>query len=159
MRRSPSSRADAAPRDGAARVAEAHVARVKLAGSRAKALQYAGADVLGESKRQFLDAANADRRGGRHSSGVRWWIVYCVHGLGVSPIPDPRLLTLHYDYRVLVEDRIEDYAVWLAVWRPSGRQVSSKSIGKYVSSLRGWYKRFYRTELGLGAKASRVRAS
>ena len=55
-----------------------------------------------------------------------------------------------------VEDRIEDYAVWLAVWRPSGRQVSSKSIGKYVSSLRGWYNRFYRTDLGLGAKASRV---
>ena len=87
---------------------------------------------------------------------MRWWVVFCVHGRGISPIPDPRLLACSHDYRVLVEDLVEDYAVWLAEYRPSGRQVSHKSIRKYVSSVRGWYHRFYRAELGLGAKASRI---
>ena len=79
-----------------------------------------------------------------------------MHGRGVSPIPDPRRLAGEYEYRVLIEDLVEDYAIWLAQYRPSGRQVSHKSIGKYVSSVRGWYHRFYRAELGLGAKASRI---
>jgi hypothetical protein len=59
-------------------------------------------------------------------------------------------------YRAAIEERLEDFAVWLAVYRPSGRQVSHASIAKYVSEVRGWYRRYYRTELGLGAKASRI---
>ena len=42
----------------------------------------------------------------------------------------------------------------LAPPRPSGRQASHKSIGKHVSTVRAWYHRFYRAELGQGAKAS-----
>ena len=65
-------------------------------------------------------------------------------------------MAMSLDYRVAAEELLEDYAVWLAVFRPSGRQVSAKSICKYVSSTRAWYKRFYGQELGLGAKASRI---
>ena len=36
----------------------------------------------------------------------------------------------------MVEERLEDFAVWYAVCRPSGRQASHKSIGKYVEHLR-----------------------
>ena len=131
---------------------------MRVAGTRAEALRHAGEGELAESKRRFLDASNADRRGGRHSTGVRWWVVFCVYGRGVSPILDPRRLTASYDYRVAAEDLLEDYAVWLAEYRPSGRQVSHKSILKYVSSVRGWFRRFYRAELGLGAAASRIPA-
>ena len=74
----------------------------------------------------------------------------------MTPIPDARKLALSLDYRVAAEELLEDYAVWLAVYRPSGRQVSAKSISKYVSSTRAWYKRFYGMELGLGARASRI---
>ena len=83
-------------------------------GTRAVALRHSSAAELADCKRRFLDAANADRRGGRHSTGVRWWVVFCVHGRGISPIPDPRLLASSHDYRVTVEDLVEDYAVWLA---------------------------------------------
>ena len=57
----------------------------------------------------------------------------------------------------MVEGRLEDFAVWYAVCWPSGRQASNKSIGKYVSSVRAWYRRFYSAELGLGAHGSRIR--
>ena len=116
----------------------------------------AGAGSLAEAKRRFLDASNADRRGGRHTTGVRWWVLYRWWGRGRSPIPDPRRMAASIDFRIEIEEDLEDFAVWLAVERPSGRQVNHESIGKYVSSVRGWYRRFYRAELGLGAKASRI---
>jgi hypothetical protein len=59
--------------------------------------------------------------------------VFCVYGLGVSPVPDP--LNVSAGHRREVEERLEDFAVWYAVCRPSGRQASYKSIGKYISSV------------------------
>ena len=119
------------------------------------ALRFAGhAASLAEHKRRYLDASNADRKGGRHSTGVRWWITFCVHGKGVSPIPDPR--DDSREARLAVEDILEDYAVWLATYAPSGRQVSHTSIGKYCSSVRAWYRRFCRAQLGVGARDGRI---
>jgi hypothetical protein len=80
--------------------------------------------------------------------------VYCVYGLGVTPVPNP--LDVSAGHRREVEERLEDFAVWYAVCRPSGRQASHKSIGKYCSSVRAWYRRFYSAELGQGAKGSRI---
>ena len=100
-------------------------------------------------------AANADRKGGRKSTGVRGWLTYCVYGLGLSPVPDP--LDTSAEHRREVEERLEDFAVWYAVCRPSGKQASYKTIGKYVSSVRAWYRRFYSAELGQGARGSRIR--
>ena len=120
-----------------------------------QALQHALDAGLAGQKLRFLCAANADRKGGRTSTGVRGWIVYCVYGLGVSPIPDP--LDSSAEHRREVECRLEDFAVWYAVCRPSGRQASYKSIGKYVSTVRAWYSRFYSAELGVGAGNSRIR--
>ena len=69
------------------------------------ALQHAQDVGLAGQKLRFLCVANADRKGGRASTGVRGWIVYCVYGLGVSPIPDP------FDgHRREVECRLEDFA-------------------------------------------------
>ena len=85
---------------------------------------------------------------------MRGWFVFCVYGLGVSPIPDP--LDVSIEHRRAVEERLEDFAVWYAVCRPSGKQASYKTIAKYISSVRSWYRRFYRAELGLGARAARI---
>ena len=68
---------------------------------------------------------------------MRWWLQYSVYGLGVLPVPDPRRLRSgDWEYQVAIEDRLETFAVWLANCRPSGRQISRKSIGKYISSTR-----------------------
>jgi hypothetical protein len=55
------------------------------------------------------------------------------------------------------EEALEDYAVWLAVCRPSGKQVSHASILKYVSGTRSWYRRYARRALGMGAEGSIIR--
>ena len=47
------------------------------------ALHFAGSDDLAAAKARFLDASTADRTGGRHKTGVRWMVVYCVYGLGL----------------------------------------------------------------------------
>ena len=112
------------------------------------------ATAAAEAKRVYLDSATADRRGGRHSTGVRYWVTYCVHVLGVNPI-QPRDAT--DAVRRLYEEWLEDMCVWVAEHRP-GRSTgaSAKSIGKYASQARGWYRRFYGGTLGMGAAASRI---
>ena len=60
-----------------------------LPGTRLLALQRAHDPHLRMQKLRFLCAANDDRTGGRKSTGVRGWLVYCVYGLDVSPVPNP----------------------------------------------------------------------
>ena len=103
-----------------------------VAGTRGEALVYAQSAELADSKRRFLDASMADGRGGRHSTGVRWWIVYMVYGCGLSPLPDPRYMQVH-SFAVFIEDKLEDMVVWLAVFRPSGQQCNRDTLSKYVS--------------------------
>lgn len=120
----------------------------------AVALRQASGDGIADAKRQYLDASNADGRGGSHSTGVRYWVVYSVYGLGVSPIPDAR--RTDWEYLVRWEDRLEDMVVWIITFKPYGNFVSVKSAVKYASSVRGWVHRHYRCVLGLGAKGGRV---
>ena len=110
--------------------------------------------ALAEWKRQFLDASMADKAGGRHSTGVRYWLIYHCYVLGTNPIPDPR--DRRYEVLVMWEDRLEDVGIWIAIEKPYGNSVSYKSIGKYCSSIRSWYGRFYRAQLGLGATNGRI---
>jgi hypothetical protein len=107
-------------------------------------------------KARYLSAASADGAAGRRSTGVRWWIIFCVYGMQLSPIPDPRRLAVDREYQEAVEDLLEDMCVWICDSRPSGRQVSAESCKKYVSSVRAWYRRCYRATLGLGASGSRI---
>ena len=125
-------------------------------GTREVALREARGELLDAAKRRYLDASNADRRGGQHTTGVRWWVLFCVWGRECSPVPCPKRLAMDWAYAAQIEDLLEDFAVWLAVTRPSGRQVSAESIKKYVSQTRAWYRRFYRARLGLGAEGSRI---
>jgi hypothetical protein len=123
-----------------------------VAGTRAVALSQVGSAELDAMKRRFLNHCMADGRGGQHGTGPRWWIIFRVYGQGLTPLPEPRECS--YDQLLAEELALEDYAVWLATTRPSGRQVSHVSILKYVSSTRSWYRRFARRELGVGHAAS-----
>ena len=106
-------------------------------------------------KRRYLDAATSDRSGGQHTTGVRWWLVFMCWVMRLDPLP-PGSWMQSWDVAVSYEDLLEDYAVWLAVARPSGRQVNHESIGKYVSTVRSWYRRRNRARLGLGSEGSRI---
>ena len=44
---------------------------------------------MAEAKRRFLDAATADGKGAKASTGVRYWVSYCVFVLGINPIQPP----------------------------------------------------------------------
>ena len=103
------------------------------------ALLQAGSLGLAEEKRRFLDASMADGVGGRHSTGVRWWIIYLWHGLALSPVP--RRGEVPFETMLAEEDLVEDWILWMAVHRPSGRQIGRKSLKKYESSFRTWYRR------------------
>ena len=126
-----------------------------LAGKKAVAVAQAQSTEIQETKRRFLDKSMADGRGGRHSQGVRWWIIFMVYGHGLSPKPDARYMRI-YPFAMFIEDKLEDMIIWLAVFRPSGIQCSHTTLGKYASSVRGWYRREERSVFGLGAQGSRI---
>ena len=132
-------------------------------GVRARSLHSAvtmvGSQALVDAKQRFLDRSMADGRRGARSQGVRWWLVYTVWGLGVGPLPDP--LDRSVQAAAIWETRLEDYAVWVAYSRPSGRQVSHASVLKYVSETRGWVLKSTvppPIRLGLGYEVSRIPA-
>lgn len=108
-----------------------------LSGVQAAALEQARSTSEGQraSLRQvYLDAATADLSGGARTTGVRWWLKFCVYGRTTSPVT-------HLDAGSSLADKLEaeqllmDFVLWLALCRPSGRPVSARSIAKYVSQV------------------------
>ena len=101
---------------------------------------------LAQLRRRFLNAATADRSGGARTTGVRWWIKYCVFGRSTSPFTrcgkDATLQEM-----VEAEQLLMDFCLWLATEKPSGRSISAKTIGKYVSQIRAWHLREFRTPI------------
>ena len=73
----------------------------------------------------------ADHVGGRHSTGVRWWVLYHVWGLGKSPLPDSR--RLDFEYRLFWEERLEDYVIWLTLveYKPSGQPMRYEARARW----------------------------
>ena len=101
---------------------------------------------LAGMRRRFMEAATADRSGGARTTGVRWWLKYCVYGRSRSPFtrlgPNASL-----EAQVEAEQLLMDFALWLAVCQPSGRPISARSIAKYVSQIRAWHLREFRTPI------------
>ena len=110
--------------------------------------------VVAARKREFLDHATASR-GRLTTGGARYWLTYAVHVLGVTPI-QPRGAS--DEVRHQYEEWLEDMAVWIVTFFPSGRFVSMDTVLKYVSEARGWYHREYTGTLGVGAGNSRLRS-
>ena len=105
-------------------------------------------------KAVYLGHATVDGTGNAHSTAVRSYIFYCVHGLGVNPIQP---VNASVEVRQLYETVIEDWSIWAVKYSPSGRRLSADSQIKYVSTLRGWYHRVYRATLGVGPDNGRLR--
>ena len=115
-----------------------------------------GQGGIAEAKRRYLQASTAAGRSGRLTTGARGFVTFMVHVVGVSPIqPADASPELRRRY----EGWLEDYACWYVEYRPFGRFVSAKTVGKYVSEARAWYRRLgYGVPLGVGAAASRIPA-
>jgi hypothetical protein len=102
-------------------------------------------------KREFLRASRADGEGGATSQGMRWWVMYRVHGVHLTPIPRRHVSQVELDEE---EESLEDFVVWFATTRPSGIQCSVGTIKKYVSSIRAFLFRTLHRVFGHGAAGS-----
>jgi hypothetical protein len=100
----------------------------------------------GSLRRQFLDAATVDGTGGANVTGVRWWLKFCLFGRSTLPFTRLTASSPLAD-RLAAEELFMDFAIWLAVCRPSGRPISVRTIKKYLSQVRAWHLRTFRTHL------------
>ena len=57
-------------------------------------------------KREFLRASRADGEGGATSQGMRWWVMYRVHGVHLTPIPQRHVSQVELDEE---EESLEDF--------------------------------------------------
>ena len=109
-------------------------------------LQRQTAEERGSLRDLYIRSAVRDRAGGAKSTGVRWWLKFCVFGRSTSPIT--RLTASStLEQKLEAESLLMDFVIWLATCSPSGKQVSAKSIAKYVSEVRAWHLRVTRTHL------------
>jgi hypothetical protein len=102
--------------------------------------------VRGALRQAYLDAATADLSGGARTTGVRWWLKFCLYGRNTSPTTHLTAQS-HLAEKLEAEQMLMDFVLWLAMCRPSGRPVSARSIAKYVSQVRSWHLRTQRTHL------------
>jgi hypothetical protein len=116
-----------------------------------RALQSVQDSELHQMKREFLRASRADGAGGATAQGVKWWVMYRVHGVHRTPIPRRHVTAAELDEE---EDTLEDFVVWFATTRPSGIQCSADTIKKYVSSIRAFLFRTLHRVFGHGAAGS-----
>ena len=118
----------------------AHVhARECTEAERAK-LALAGAPILDRLRARFLVGATAQGAKGHLPQGVRWWIKFCVYGKSSSPIREVDEQSTRAE-KLLEEQLLIDFAVWLVTCRPSGRHISPKTAMKYVYEIQGWASR------------------
>jgi hypothetical protein len=97
-------------------------------------------------RQRFLDAATVDGKGGANTTGVRWWLKYCL--LGRKVMPFSRLTASSpLEDKVEMESLLVDFCLWLALAKPSGKPISCKTILKYLSQVRAWHLRVYRTAI------------
>ena len=111
-----------------------------------RAAAAASAAQLGGLRQRFLAAATIDGTGGLKTTGVRWWLKYCVFARNVLPFTRLSAASPLAE-KIEAEQLLMDFAIWLALFRPSGRVISARSIKKYISHVRAWHRRTFRTEL------------
>ena len=100
----------------------------------------------GSLRQLYINAAVRDRAGGARSTGVRWWLKFCVFGRSTSPVTS-LTASSPMEAKLEAETLLMDFAIWLATCKPSGNEISAKSISKYISEVRAWHLRTQRTHL------------
>ena len=105
------------------------------------------------TKNLFLQYSTVDGTGGQSTTGARYWFVYTVHVLGITPFQPP---DASIELRRMYEEYLEDMGCWAVEYKPFGNDVSIETAGKYCSQARSWYFRKFHAVLGLGAANSRI---
>ena len=123
-------------------------------GARLEALKHARSSDIDEYKRKFLNASIVDGAGGSHSTAVRMWVLWHAWGRFDSPFPDR--LDVSRATQLCWENRLEDFLIWLFVFKPNRRFVSGNTLLKYASTVRAFVNREYSVQLGLGARNGRI---
>ena len=117
--------------------------------ARRAALRRASEISHGECSRlrqRFLNAATVDRSGGVATTGVRYWLSYVSLARGGLPFSRLNAMSPLED-KVEMEQMLMDFIIWLATCKPSGNNISARTIKKYVSQVRAWHLRTFRTHL------------
>ena len=101
-------------------------------------------------------SAVVSRDGGESAQGVKWWIQYNIHGTGLPPIQHldesaPRVQKLE------AEARLMNFATWLYVAKPSGRNISTRTVRKYISQVVTWMRRVYSADFAGGLDLRNLR--
>jgi hypothetical protein len=114
---------------------------VRSAHRRSTVLRTGGEEGAGRDQDRALAGGPRSR-----STGVRWFVKYCLYGRGTLPFTslsrDSPLAA-----KLEAEQLLMDFAIWLAICRPSGRPISAKSISKYLGQVRLWHLEEYRTDI------------
>ena len=101
-------------------------------------------------------AASADRSGGSLTTGVRHWLKYNIHGLGLPPVQHLERDAPMWQ-KLEAESRLMDFVVWLVVCKPCGRHISAKSARKYVGQVVAWMRRVHNSEFAGGLELNQLR--
>lgn len=101
----------------------------------------------------YIDHAYHDGMGGDNQTGVRWWIRFCVYGVGTSVA---RVLGEHAP---LSEKLAEELLVMrFACWLVEERGVDPETARKYVSGVQAWHERRFGIRLAGGLRMARLPA-
>ena len=112
-----------------------------------------GAHRLDKKICEYVDAAYHDGVGGDNQTGVRWWIKFCVYGMGVQCM---RVLG---DSAPLAKKLEEELLVMrFACWLVEERGVDPETARKYVSGVQAWHERRFGIRLAGGLKLTRLPA-
>jgi hypothetical protein len=101
-------------------------------------------------------AAVAAKDGGAKAQGVKWWLLFTVHGRGIPPIAhldsdSPRWQKLE------AEALLMDFVTWLVVCKPSGKRINTRTARKYVSQVISWMRRVYSVDFAGGLDLTNLR--
>jgi len=102
---------------------------------------------------RYIDASYHDGLGGDSSTGVRWWILFNVRGLGEQA---KRVL----GPEASLNDKLREELVVLrfACWLVEVRGVTPETVRKYVSTVQAWHERRFGVRLAGGLKMARLPA-
>jgi hypothetical protein len=116
-------------------------------------LQGGGVHALDANICSYIDHAYHDGMGGDNQTGVRWWIRFCVYGLGVQC---RRVISEHAE---LADKLAEELLVMrFACWLVEERGVDPETARKYVSGVQAWHERRFGIRLAGGLKMARLPA-
>lgn len=116
-------------------------------------LQGGGVHALDARICSYIDHAYHDGKGGDSQPGVRWWIKFCIYGLGVS------VARVVSEDAPLAEKLEEELLVMrFACWLVEERGVTPETARKYVAGVQAWHERRFGIRLAGGLKMARLPA-